>query len=395
MRIAQVIQSIDFGGGGTSTAFLNVVSAIHTATNNWPRAFAAALQGADDPAHEVIRRSPHQWSFASANGGAFRTGDLGRSIEQAALAREFDLLHIHGLWSPDLLAAADACRKAGIPYFWEPHGMLIREAINQKRWKKELFLALGLRRALRQAAGLIFVTAEERDHSVIPSGIGPDTCHVVPLPVVTPPMVIDESFRNEARAKFKIPLGVPCAVFMGRLHPVKRVEMAIEALSVIVQQPAFRDSHLLLIGGGEEGYVQTLRAAAAGLGLHDRVIFAGWVQGDDKWRALGAGNLLTLNSLHENFGFVAVEALCVGTFPVLTPNLAIASELAQAGVGSTSDAATAHALAQAWGAAFSGLARDWRPVLSAGRAYVDEHLSLDAVGRRLVQVYQRAGARAK
>ena len=48
----------------------------------------------------------------------------------------------------NLLAAARACLRAGVPYVWEPHGMLVREAYAQKRWKKELFMALGMRRAL-------------------------------------------------------------------------------------------------------------------------------------------------------------------------------------------------------------------------------------------------------
>lgn len=383
LRIAQFIESVDMRAGGTSTAFLSTLEALRTLGDKVHVHAFARRPRTDEPVWSTIRARISDWTLSDGIGRGLRGGELGMSVAHAAARREFDLLHIHGLWSPDLLAAAQGCRRAGIPYLWEPHGMLVREAYNQKRLKKEVFMALGMRAALSAASGLVFVTSEERDHSVIPPRIGPDKRHVVPLPVITPAMPIDSPFRAAARTRFNVPTGSPCVVFMGRLHPVKRVEMAIDALALM---PA--GTTLLLIGGGEAAYVDTLKSHAKARGVLERVNFAGWVQGEDKWTALAAGDVLTLNSLHENFGFVAVEALCVGTFPVLTSNLAIAGELAGAGVGA-SCTPDAQGLSRAWASALGGASTDPMQVLTRGRAWVDQHLSTHAVGAALLRVYQQ------
>jgi glycosyltransferase involved in cell wall biosynthesis len=162
--------------------------------------------------------------------------------------------------------------------------------------------------------------------------------------------------------------------------------MAIDALALL--RARHTGARLLLIGGGDDAYGQSLRQHARRVtGGDDAVVFAGWVQGEDKWRALAAGDVLTLNSLHENFGFVAVEALCVGTMPVLTSNLAIAAEMRAGGVAEVCEPA-APDLAEGWSRALT--ANPGGAVLERGRAWVREHLGLEAVGKRLLDVYQQA-----
>jgi glycosyltransferase involved in cell wall biosynthesis len=230
----------------------------------------------------------------------------------------------------------------------------------------------------------VFVTAEERDHSLVPAGVARERRHVVPLPVRMPgEECAGAEFRRAVRARFGVPEGAPCIVFMGRLHPVKRVEMVLKAAAVLSR--GLPEVRVLLVGGGEEPYVRGLRELAGSLGIAGRVLFAGWVRGEEKWAALAAGDVLTLNSLHENFGFVAVEALCVGTLPVLTGNLAIAAELGAAGVGIVAEP-SAESLAAAWGRAIERNRAE--PVAARGRVWVRENLSLEAVGMRLEGLYR-------
>ncbi len=178
-RIAHLIETMDVQAGGTSTAFLNTFAAIREQPFCQPVHAFTRRPPTTDPSMQRVQAAPDAWSLADGLGRYVIPGDLGRLVARAAQSRSFDLLHIHGLWSPDLLAAAQACARAGIPYVWEPHGMLVREAYQQKRLKKELFMTFGMRTSLRNAAALVFVTAEERDHSMIPRGIGPDRLHVV------------------------------------------------------------------------------------------------------------------------------------------------------------------------------------------------------------------------
>jgi glycosyltransferase involved in cell wall biosynthesis len=149
---------------------------------------------------------------------------------------------------------------------------------------------------------------------------------------------------------------------------------------------------VLLIGGGEDAYTRTLRDRAASLGLGERAIFAGWAQGDDKWLALAAGDVLTLNSVHENFGFVAVEALCVGTMPVLTSNLAIAAEMKAGRVAEVAEP-DAGALAAAWARAIEGNGGiGGLAVMGRGREWVRANLSVEAIGEKLETLYSSVTA---
>jgi glycosyltransferase involved in cell wall biosynthesis len=389
VRVAQLIQNIELTGGGTSTAFINVLAALRTRPELDVRAYCLRPPPGDS-AWRTIDAAPERFVLSADQGTALGPGSLGRSLAGEIEAGRVDLLHIHGLWSPDLLAAARACRRRGVPYVWEPHGMLVREAYAQKRLKKELFMLMGMRRALNGAARLVFVTAEERDHSVLPAGLSPEQLSVVPLPVVMPDLVADAAYRCAARERFGVPQDVPCVVFMGRLHPVKRVELILRAAGAMAARGGeWKDLRVLLVGGGDESYTRSLLVLAGTVGLGERAIFAGWVQGEDKWRALAAGEVLTLNSLHENFGFVAVEALCVNTAPVVTSNLAIAAEMKSAGVAEVAEPNEA-ALASAWERAVR-VQREGS-MADRGRAWVREHLSIEAVGTRLSMLYEQVAA---
>lgn len=392
MRVGHLIQTIDVQAGGTSTAFLNTFEAVRMQPGIVARAYALGPP-ASDPAWKTIEKDRGAWRLAEGLGRTLAAGDLGRVVERDIRAGELDLLHIHGLWSPDLLAAGLACRKRDLPYIWQPHGMLVREAFAQKQLKKRVFMALGMRRALTGASALLFVTNEERAHSLVPGGVGEERRRVAPLPVALPEGggVEDVAqLRAQARERFGLPTDAAVVVFLGRFHPVKRLEMAMRAAAELKGRRP--DLHLLLVGGvgaGEEAYAESLRGLADSLGLAGRVHFPGWVHGEEKWLALAAGDVLTLQSVHENFGYVAPEALCVGTLPVLTSNLALAEELHSAGVGLTCEPTEA-ALARAWDEAIERNRRS--SIHPRGRAWVEEHLSPRAVGVQLAAMYAEAVA---
>ncbi len=386
MRIGQFIQSIDVTAGGTATAFLNTLAALRTRPDLHVHAYTSPpIHG--DTAWTQIDARKDSFTLVPGFGRALGPGELGRAVVRGIEAGRHDLMHLHGLWSPDLLAAAQACIRAGVPHVWQPHGMLVREAFAQKKLKKQVFMALGMRRALVASAGLVFVTAEERDHSIVPAPIPAARQHVIPLPVAMPDLVADAAWRARARERFGIPPSAPCIVFMGRLHAVKRIDLALHAAAEL--RGVHPDLRLLIVGGGEETDTRRLHDLARSLGLADHALFVGWVKGEDKWLALGAGDALTLNSVHENFGYVAPEALCVGTLPVLTSNLALAGEMGAAGVAIVCQP-TKESLAAAWTEAIERNRRD--PILARGRAWVQAHLSADAVGARLEAVYRGAAS---
>jgi glycosyltransferase involved in cell wall biosynthesis len=59
----------------------------------------------------------------------------------------------------------------------------------------------------------------------------------------------------------------------------------------------------------------------------------GFVAGEAKWRALETADWYVLPSAAENFGIAAVEALAAGTPVILSPEVAVAADVARAGAG--------------------------------------------------------------
>lgn len=382
LRVLHMTESLPAAAGGTTAAFLGLMEALGTQREGLAfRAVSQKLDSADDTLRLIDPRD-ERWVFTNPR-GRFRAGGLARgAIEQI---RTFNphVVHVHGLWCPDVVAAASAAMDAGCKVVWQPHGMLVEAALNRSAWKKRLFLALGLRTALARADAVLFTSTTEHDTSRLLM-LGPSTRPaIVPLPVkIEPPEADLPRLHAEGRAKWNLG-DVPVIVFVGRLHPVKRVHLSIAALAEA--RTAHPGTKLLLVGDGEPAYANMLRQKAAKLGVADGLVFAGWLRGDDKYRALAAADALVFNSEFENFGFAAVEAMLCHTPTVMTDNLSLArpSEAAGAGLVASSDPVQI-------GSQLARLITDpQRRVMGRrGRAWVEASFSAHAVGAQLADLYE-------
>ena len=74
---------------------------------------------------------------------------------------------------------------------------------------------------------------------------------------------------------------------------------------------------LVIAGPDQMGWQAELINIAKQLGVHDKILWAGMLQGDLKWGAFRAADAFILPSHQENFGIVVAEALSAN-LPVLT-----------------------------------------------------------------------------
>jgi glycosyltransferase involved in cell wall biosynthesis len=223
--------------------------------------------------------------------------------------REFDLVHIYGLY--DLLGpvVAHYCDKTGVPYVLEPLGMVrpIDRSFRMKRiWHK--FLGKPL---LREAA-LLIATSRQEEQELIEDGFprerialrynGVDLQEFATLP----PLGV---FRTE----WALPADESIVLFLGRLIPRKGVDLLVEAFA-----RACPEHGRLVIAGpeGEAGYVGKLRELARGKGIEGRTVFTGPLYGDQKKSALVDGQVFVLPSRYENFANGVAEAIACG-MPVI------------------------------------------------------------------------------
>ncbi|WP_194911047.1 glycosyltransferase family 4 protein [Catenulispora rubra] len=169
-------------------------------------------------------------------------------------------------------------------------------------YKKHLF-----GRVLRGAAGVIVLTESQRGFLAERYGVDPAKVYVVPngvaeeyfLPPRTPS-------PEQTAASGPEPLRL---LFVGRLGAQKNVARLLDAMALVTEPVRLR-----LVGDGE--LREDLVAQATGLGLDDRVEFAGRKDGDDLIKEYAAAELFVLPSDREGMALVVLEAMAAG-LPVL------------------------------------------------------------------------------
>ncbi|MBI1284699.1 MAG: glycosyltransferase [Thiobacillus sp.] len=294
--------------------------------------------------------------------------------------RDYDLVHIHALFSFTSVAAAWAARRAGVPYVIRPLGTLNQYGVTQRRpWLKQLSLKLVEGPILRHAAAVHFTAEAER---VEADAVG------VPMRGVVVPLGVAPLTRQDASVflqRFPQLSGRRIVLFLSRLDPKKNVEGLLQAFSLVSE--SLTDTRLAIAGDGEPEYVAGLKRLADELGLADRVVWAGFVDGELKAGAFAAAQAFVLPSFSENFGIAAAEALMAGLPCVLGEGVAIADEVARAGAGVVT-APDPQAVAQALRKLLGDDAR-LTEMAQRARALASGKYSLEAMGANLHALYSR------
>ncbi|HTQ72435.1 MAG TPA: glycosyltransferase [Acidocella sp.] len=129
------------------------------------------------------------------------------------------------------------------------------------------------------------------------SGASPGTAFYVP----TFPSVEDAAPLE--RASIGTPPGKKALLILSRLHKVKGIDTALQALALLP------DCHLWIAGSGPEE--AALKALARELGVADRAKFLGWRT--DRGALLRAADICLLPSRYEPFGTVILDAWSTAT----------------------------------------------------------------------------------
>ncbi len=293
MKILHTIAGMDTRSGGPSTCTYELVKALNRIdcpTDILTLAPTAGGQmiGSDDFVHTVPNDAKTPFVYSK---------NFRNALYQHA---DYQLIHTNGLWLyPNYLSARFA-RKKKIPYLISPHGMLYPQSLAVKPWRKKIIRALGFDSLLGHADCIHATCEQEMEHyrnlgfrnpvAVIPN------CIAIPdyIAAVRP----DRSRRR---------IG-----FLGRLHPIKNIELMIAAWQKLGD--TVKDAEFLIIGDGEPEYVANLQALAAS--CRGKVRFIPFVADREKFELLASLSALLLMSKTENFGMTVLESLMVGT-PVI------------------------------------------------------------------------------
>ena len=235
-----------------------------------------------------------------------------------ANARQYDVAHIHAVFNHASVAAARACRKASVPYVIRPLGTLDPWSMKQKSLRKRIFWSLEGKTMLSGAKAVHYTSQTEQ--SGTEALLGVNHGKVIPLG-------IDRAIRpaNGSRSSERYVL------VLSRLHPKKGLEVLIDAFISLVQDNRFAGWRLVIAGDGPSGYVSSLKQRAAR--AQHRIVFPGWLDGEQKESMLSGASLLALPSYQENFGICVMEALARSVPALVSPHVNLVGEIREANAG--------------------------------------------------------------
>lgn len=334
MKVLHVIPSISPLRGGPSTAVLAMVAALRQ------QGVEASILTTNDHGPGIDRTMPlgrwferagvpvlafQRWSppFRPLSEFAITPG-LNRWL--ASHLRNYQLLHIHALFSWPSTTAMNQARRAGVPYVLRTIGQLNQWSLSQSIGRKRLLWHLIEHRNLSNAAALHFTSEDERDQAA--SLHLPTPPWVIPLGVQLPHLLAQGASPADTESPQPI-----IFLFLSRIHPKKQLECLIEALVLLQHRQPQALWQLRIAGDGDPAYLESLRQRLVRAGISDRCQWLGFLEGQAKWQALQQADWFVLPSASENFGIAAIEALAAGTPPILSPDVAVASNIANAAAG--------------------------------------------------------------
>ena len=332
MRILRAIRSVNPEGGGPIEGITQVSRMLGKMGHE------VELVSLDTPEAAWVQNCPLKVHALGKGGHDFGYApDYVRWLKRHGV--DYDAIVVSGLWQFHGLGVWLALRRAGVPYFVFPHGMLdpwFKRAYPLKHLKKWLYWPWAEYRVLRDARAVLFTCEEER--RLARESFWLYRCEERVVNYGTAAPAGDAGQQHELfYARFPALRGKRLVLFLSRIHPKKGCDVLVQAFADLVKQSVNGTDrepwHLVLAGPDQTGWQRKLEAEAERLGLAGRVTFTGMLRGDEKWGAFHAADLFVLPSHQENFGIAVVEALSCGLPVIVGSGVNIWREIVEDGAG--------------------------------------------------------------
>ncbi|MDT0444219.1 glycosyltransferase [Streptomyces johnsoniae] len=287
------------------------------------------------------------------------------------LVRSADLVHVHLMRDLVTLPFALLAAQAGTPLVLQTHGMVDPTDKPVAR----LVDALGVRRVLRRADAVLYLTERERR----------ETAEVVAPEPIGPQYRLVNGVAPQAERRRTA--GPPTVLYLARVQAGKRPEDFVAAMpAVLARHPDAR----FVLAGPDTGALAATLAHAERLGVRHALDSVGPVDGRAQVMArLRAADVFVLPSVQDAFSVSVLEAMSVGTPVVVTATTGLAADVERAGAGRVvpDGAAIGPAVLDLLGPAANEAAS------IAAFALVRESFTIDRVLDALQDVYARVTPR--
>jgi glycosyltransferase involved in cell wall biosynthesis len=446
MRILQIIPSISLVYGGPSQMVLGLSAAL-AAKNIDVTIITTDSNGdigqlpLDVPLNEPIQQNGYQIIYFRCY--PWRRYKFSFSLLQwlNENARQFDLAHLHALFSPVTTLAATIARYHHLPYIIRPCGMLDPADLQKKKRLKQIYATLLERPNLAGAAAIHFTSKEEAKISErfglgstakmpvprdldftgkmpVPQDLGSTAKMPVPQDLgSTAKMPVPQDLGSTAKMPVPrdldctgilpvprdlvIPLGVtaglfpkrvresqvPIILFMSRIEPKKGLDLLIPALESVLGSGI--EFHFILAGSNPQDadYETQIKVQIHNSRLAKYTTITGFVSGDLKVELLTKADLFVLPSYYENFGIAVAEAMAAGVPVVISDRIHIAEDIQQAEAGWVRPLEVG-AIANSIKSALLNPQERQRRGLN-GKEYAKKHYNWEAIAQQTIDAYQQ------
>ncbi len=238
--------------------------------------------------------------------------------------KTFDIIHMHESRTFANIALHHYARKHGVPYIIDAHGSA-RKSKSKFKWLIDVFFG---RRILRDATRVIAETevgaAEYRD-----AGVSEDR-----IVTLYPPFPIEDYASLPPPGQFRARFNIKekhIILFLGRINWIKGLDFLVESFYELSRQ---RDDVVLVIVGSDDGHKSALEAMIDGLNLSDKVLFAGYLAGEEKQSALVDAAVMVQPSVYEQgLPWASIEAILCGTPTIVSKGTGAEEDAMRMGTG--------------------------------------------------------------
>jgi len=239
-------------------------------------------------------------------------------------AKDYDIAHIHALFSPVSSISAFIARYRQLPYILRPLGTLDPADLQKKRQLKQIY-ANFLEKPNLAAAAAIHFTSEQECQTAERFNIKTKDI-IIPLGV--------DFFNPQALpVGFDLPENKPIILYMSRLDPKKGLDLLLPSLERLLEKGL--DFHFVLAGGNPQDreYENRIKNQIERSILGKNTTITGFVTGEVKNSLLARADLFVLPSYYENFGIAVAEAMAAGIPVVISDRVDLHPAVAAAAAG--------------------------------------------------------------
>lgn len=292
-------------------------------------------------------------------------------------APEYDLAHIHALFSPVSSGAAWVSRQRRLPYILRTLGTLDPADLQKKPRLKKLYIR-AIEGANLAGATAVHFTTETEAKMARRFGVEMHDW-VMPLGV--------EPFDESIDADRSDPDHCPTILFLSRVEPKKGLDLLIPALERLHSEGL--KFHFVLAGNNAQDpdYEGQIARRVQNSPLFPRTTFAGFVGGDAKTLLLQSADIFALPSYYENFGIAVAEAMVTGVPVIISDRVQIADAVERSRSGWVTRCDVDDIAAALREALHNPADRQHRG--ANARQYALQHYSWEAIAAQTVRAYRQ------